>query len=380
LPLAIAFSTVSPVLPMMAVDLAHGPSDAYLVKMVVGIMGISIVIGGPLSGLLADKVPRRPLLAVSGLVFALAGFAPYFLQSLSAILLSRFVMGLAGTSIHVSGAAMVGDYFSDAERPRWMGRFAAVSMIGGVVTLLLAGWLGDRGWRDTFLIYLVGIPFALLAVSRSTGAVRSDVPVAAAAATSDSETSTSRFPFGLTFLALLMGLITFVPSIYIPFHLAKVGIRSPSSIAALLTISVVVSSLVATQFGRARQLISAAGAFCCSFAAMTLAIAMVALSMDYQLALVGLVFMGLGVAWMSPNLMASAVAAVDARHRGRTLGIVRAAHSVAPAIGVAMVEPLVSRIGVEGILIATSALAAAMLIGTAVSARGRFLSTANAAR
>jgi predicted MFS family arabinose efflux permease len=103
--------------------------------------------------------------------------------------------------------------------------------------------------------------------------------------------------------------------------------------------------------------LSAASAFGCSFAALAVGIGLIVVASTYQLAIVGLLVMGLGIAWMSPNLSASTVDAVSVDRRGLTLGVVRAAHSLAPAVGVAMLEPLVSRIGVRGVLMLNVALA-----------------------
>ncbi|API59337.1 hypothetical protein BSL82_08455 [Tardibacter chloracetimidivorans] len=74
----------------------------------------------PLSGLLADKLGRRPLLIGSGLLFAGLGVAPFFLDDIVIILATRFGLGIAAVAFSTVGATLVGDHFRPAEQPRWL--------------------------------------------------------------------------------------------------------------------------------------------------------------------------------------------------------------------------------------------------------------------
>ncbi len=368
-PVSAAFSAMVPILPKMSAALAHTATDAYVVKMLIGIIGISMVIGGPALGAVFDRVPRRPFLVAAGIAFALLGVAPYFLDDLLFMLVTRFLMGIAAITLCVSAAAMVGDCFPEEQRPTWMGLYEAVAMAAGVVILLLAGILGDLGWRLPFLLYLIGIPFAVLAwysddTSRST---RQRAATARAAGLSMNPSRPPSMPWGLVFLGVLIGIITFVPSTYIPFHLNSLGLNKPSAIAGVLIVAVLVSSVLATQFGRARRRLSAMAVFGCSFAAMAAGLALIASAPSYPIAIAGMFVLGLGQAWMPSNLMACAVEAVDEHRRGRSVGLVRAAHSLAPALGVTLAESLSHHIGARGILLGTALLALAMVAGVALT-------------
>jgi MFS family permease len=363
-PVAVAFSTMSPILPKMSAALAHDATNAYLVKMLIGIVGISMVMGGPVLGALFDRAPRRPFLVGAALAFAALGVAPYFLTDLTAMLVTRFFMGIAAMTLCVGAAAMVGDCFAPEERPHWMGLYEAGAMLGGVATLFLAGLLGDLGWRQPFLLYLLGVPLALLAWFGAKTSKPSRNP--AAHATRSDISTPMRTPWGLVLLGVLIGIITYVPTIYIPFHLNALGLRQPSAIARVIIVGVLVSSVLATQFGRLRRRLSATGAFCCSFAAMAAGLGLIALASSYSYAILGMFVMGLGLAWLPSNLMACAVEAVDESRRGRSVGLVRAAHALAPALGVTAAQGLSSHVGIEGILLSTALLAVMMLIGVAL--------------
>jgi MFS family permease len=364
-PMALAFASVTPILPKMSAALAHNATDAYLVKMMLGVIGIAMVIGAPLGGLLADKFERRRLLVTVSLVFALAGTAPFMLDNLPLILGTRLVMGLAGIFAYIVGVALVADLFEETDRARWMGIFTAVSIAGAVMATLVAGLLGDLGWRWAFLTYLIGLPVAGLAWVGLR-----NMPSERASRTMSVRGGAVRrtsFPFSLAGLALLVGIITYAPSIYLPFHLAALGAVHPSTIGLSMALTLVASTLASSLFGRARRTLSARAAFCCSFAAIAAGLAAVAIAPNYSVALLGLAVIGLGSGWLSPNLMASAADAVDESLRGRTLGVIRGAVSLAPALGVTALEPVASRVGAKGVLVLTATLAVVMLLGMAGS-------------
>lgn len=364
-PVALTYAIVSPILAKMSDELAHDATDAYFVKMILGVIGVAMVVGAPIAGLLADKLGRRPLLVGSGLLFAVAGVAPFILHNLPAILFMRFLVGIAAVAFATGGVTMVGDYFDDSERPRWMGTLLASSMVASLAAVPLAGLMGDTGWRWPFLLYLVGVPIAIVAWLGMRRA--SSAPAHAFRATVSSSRSGNerRFPIELALLGLLAGILMYLPAIYIPFQLRDLGMQNPSSVAAGLTLNLLVGAVMSSQFGWARRRFSSRALFCFSFGAMAAGVGALALAPSYALAFGGLVIMGLGGAWLYPNLLTLTIASVDEKHRGRTVGWVRGAQSVAPALGVTAFQPLVIRLGVVSALLLIAGVAALMLIGMA---------------
>jgi predicted MFS family arabinose efflux permease len=363
LPMAMSYNVVMPILADMSGQLARDDTDAYLVKMILGVIGLAIVVGAPLAGIVADRFGRRSLLLWSGLLFAGAGIAPFFLTDLAAILATRVVVGLAAAAFATAGSALVGDLFDEADRPRWMGALVSGSMVTALVTVPLSGIIGDAGWRYCFLLYLAGVPAALLAwfgtrdaaASGPSGETRVDAAKPAA----------GRFPLALTILALLVGFLIYTPAIYGSFQLKALGLQNPSSIGLMLTISAVVGALMSSQFGRIRRHFSARAMFCGSFAAFAVGMAALALAPGYHVGILGLIVIAIGVAWLSPNLL-SLSASVDPARRGQVMGLIRSAQSVAPAVGITAIELAADELGVAGILLIVSVLAAVLAVAMAI--------------
>jgi MFS family permease len=364
-PVGLAYSVVSPILAKMSDELAHDATDAYFVKMILGVIGAAMVVGAPIAGLLADKLGRRPLLVGSGLLFAVAGVAPFILHGLPAILITRFLVGIAAVAFATGGVTMVGDYFDDSERPRWMGALLATSMVAAVAAVPLAGLMGDAGWRWPFLLYLAGVPIAMVAWLGMRHASSAAAHPLGATVSPNRSGDERRFPFELALLGLLVGILMYLPAIYIPFHLRDLGMQNPSSVSVGLTLNLLVGAVISSQFGWARRRFSSRALFCFSFAAMAVGVGTLALAPNYPLAFGGLFIMGLGGAWLYPNLLTLTIASVDESHRGRTVGWVRGAQSIAPAIGVTAFQPLVIRLGVVSALLVIAGVAILLFVGMA---------------
>jgi MFS family permease len=366
-PQAIAFGAVSPVLAEMSRVLADDPADAYLVKMVVGILGVAMVVGAPIAGLLTDRIGRGPLLLGSGILFAAAGVMPAFTDHLGLILFTRFLVGLAAIAFSVAGATLIGDCFDETERPRWMGALVSTAIVAGLVAVPIAGVLGDIGWRWPFLLYLIGIPGAILGWKGAVRTAPAARPAEAAAAGAERAEAESGFPIGLVLLAFAVGMMIYLPTVYIPFHLTAIGIATPSAIGILLTVRSIVSATVASQFGRARKRFSSRALFCFTFAGTGVGMALLAIAPNLPLAVVGLVLVGAGGAWLTSNLFAVAVSGISESRRGRVMGWIGGAKSLAPALGITALEPLTRAAGVDGALMLIGAIAAAIAVGMLLS-------------
>jgi len=356
-PLAIAYTAPAPVLAKMSAELAHSAMDAYLVKMTVGILGIAMIIGAPIAGFLADTFGRRAILAGAGLLFAIAGVVPFFVQDILTIVFSRIFVGFTAMAFGTLGATIVGDYFDEDEHPYWMGILVSAAMIVSLVVVPIAGFMGDYGWRWPFLLNLIGFPVALLAW---LGVQRFPANKSREAAISGAPEKRSSVPMGLLLVAFVVGICIYTPAIYAPFRLRELGIEHPSSVGMSLTVNGVIGAVVAWFFGRARRYYSARMVFCFSFGVFGIGMAVLALAPTFYPALIGLFFIGIGMAWMPANAYSLGVAGVEEHSRGRIMGLVRSAEAAAPAIGITILEPWTRRLGFQPVLLSIAGVALLM--------------------
>jgi predicted MFS family arabinose efflux permease len=299
---ALALMGLTAVLPQIQADLAHTANDKLLVKLLGPIVGLTMVIGSPLVGFLVDRLGFRRVLITNCVVYALAGTAGLYINSLMALL-------------------------------------------GTIVLHPVIGLLGELGWRWPFVVYSLGLVLAVVAIVgfRTPGSIARP---AAAAATG--EKLLSWFPFRFIPLALVIGSITYLPTVYFPFVIRTVGVTSPTVISLVLLADSVLGALLSMQFGRSQRYFSSHMAFALSFSCTGLGMAIVAMASGYAGVVVGIMVFGCGIGWFVPNLMTSAARHVSTDRQGRTVGLIKAAHYVSAPAAIAAVEPLTRAIGPTG--------------------------------
>jgi len=135
------------------------PDIEFLSRLMLTLPSLSIALLAPFLGHMLHRLPRR-ISAVAALVlFGIAGSAGLYLQGIEALLASRAVLGIAIALLMIITTSLVGDYFTQETRHRYMGLQSAFTSIGGLLFLIGGGLLSDLGWRYPFGIYLIGILF-----------------------------------------------------------------------------------------------------------------------------------------------------------------------------------------------------------------------------
>jgi EmrB/QacA subfamily drug resistance transporter len=115
-----------------------------------------------LGGAAGDRFGRRRLLVFGTLLFALASLACALASHLALLLAARFLQGVGGAMLMPNSLAILGQTFTEEEKGRAVGIWAAASGITGALGPVLGGWLVDLGsWRA---IFLINLPIAAVAV------------------------------------------------------------------------------------------------------------------------------------------------------------------------------------------------------------------------
>jgi MFS family permease len=118
-----------------------------------------------LAGKIAGTVMSTKSVTVIGLVLlVLGGTAPYFLNSLPAILVCRGIFGIGVGLLVPLGATLVFSFFDGEARESLMGLGTVSMNTGGIVFAMLGGWVATFGWQNIFLIHLIGIILLILVV------------------------------------------------------------------------------------------------------------------------------------------------------------------------------------------------------------------------
>src|ERR671932_31421 len=143
-----AITMVGPLLLDLSRELGVALGQAGLLA---AAMSLPWALGAPFTGLLSDRLGRRPLIVLALAGIGLSTIAAAFATSFLMLLLARFAAGVFGAFGPASVMAAVGDLYPPPFLMLSYGLTAAdvapalaLVAIGTIVGNTLGGWLGDR--------------------------------------------------------------------------------------------------------------------------------------------------------------------------------------------------------------------------------------------
>lgn len=151
---------ISPVLGALT-----GPFEvsAARIGLLVSVFSLPAIVVIPLSGVLADRYGRKPVLVGGLVLFGLAGLAIALTTRFRTALVLRLLQGLGWAGVQVTTITGLGDLYSGAAEATAQGLRVAMLGISSTVMPILAGVLVAIAWQYPFLLYGLALPIALVA-------------------------------------------------------------------------------------------------------------------------------------------------------------------------------------------------------------------------
>jgi MFS family permease len=218
-----------PVLPGMMAHFRDVPGVEYLVPLMLTLPALCVALLSPIAGVVVDFFGRRKTCIGALVIYSVVGILPIFLQSLTAIIVSRAVLGAMEALIVISSTTLIGDYFHGRDREKWLANQTAVASLSSILLAFLGGALGNFGWRGAFAAYGVSIFFAIGLLLRTWEPRKSDEP------SDELASAGARFPWRtiapISLLAIFGGTMFFTMQIQVSNMLSDYyGISSPSAL------------------------------------------------------------------------------------------------------------------------------------------------------
>jgi MFS family permease len=138
------------VFPFLALYLAARGVDARKSSLIVSLLGVGAIVAGPLSGGIADRWGRRPVILGALLGSAIASAYLGLVQSLLLIAPGVFVFGLCAMMVFPAVNATVADLVPAEEVQRGYGLLYWAQNTGIAVSSLVGGLLATRSWTLLF--------------------------------------------------------------------------------------------------------------------------------------------------------------------------------------------------------------------------------------
>jgi MFS family permease len=220
---------LGPSLPAMQAYFKDVPGADYLVPLTMTapmlmMAGLSIFVGE-----LADRFGRKRLLVASTTLYAVVGTAPMYLDSLTAIIASRFALGVMEAVLMTISTTMIGDYYEGRQRERFMSLQTTVAATSAFLLNTLGGAIAEHGWRAPYAVFAVSLLLAPLMViylwEPTTRATMSAEQFA--------EDTLSFKPRLLAFicsLAVVEGFVFLTVPVHFGYLHGAIGVQSPAQI------------------------------------------------------------------------------------------------------------------------------------------------------
>jgi len=338
-----AGATIAPGLPGLFEHFKDHPDADYLTRFILTVPGLAIAISAPIAGVMADKLGRRVLLQVGVALYIVAGSAGLWLDALSWLLVSRFLLGISVGMVMVCSTALLTDHFQGAERDRAMGIQSSAMAAGGIVFISAGSILADISWRAPFGVYLMPVmlfPLIYWFITKpppgieEPGVVEDHFPV-----------KHSVLMYALGFITMIM--FYFIPT-QLPFLAIELGADSLKYAGFAVVFSQIFASVASANYQRLRAAISNQAILLFSFLAMSIGFLMLSQATTLTGMFLSMPLLGIGLGFNFPNLTIWLMSRVPSTMRGRASGGLTTAVFLGQFLSPLISQPLVKLYGLSG--------------------------------
>ena len=335
-----------------------------LSRLMITFPSLSIALLAPFLGHLLHHLPRRGAAVAALLLFAAAGGAGLYLETMESLLLSRALLGVAIAILMIVTTSLVGDYFSHESRHRYMGLQSAFTSAGGLLFLIGGGWLSDIGWRYPFGIYLVGILFIPLVL-------RFIVEPSHPKEEMESDAEGGRL-FGIYLLAFALMLIFYILPTQMPFLMINHFGASGALTGAIISTAFVFNALGALSFAPFKRRFGFGTIYLIGMAVIGVGFVLIGLVRDVHLFFFTSPIMGFGGGLLMTNVTAWMLSRSQRKRRVKSSGYLSSALFMGQFFSPLIFHPAVVHFGVQDFFIAVGAVLLGIAATALFAARERF--------
>ena len=316
-------AAVSTALPLISE--AFPETSDMVISLIMALPSLGVVITGLFIGAIADRFGKAKTLAISLVLFTVAGLSGMAASSMEMLLVGRFVMGIGMGGVTTSSTALVADYFSGEKQTRVLGMQSAAIGLGILVMNTIGGMLALGGWRAPFAVYASGIILIILLAlfvrepaprgdaSEPDGASSEDGPVGESPDKADRSAGSRgviAMCFFFTFVTLTMNFI--VPS-KTPYLVAEFG--GDSVVTGLFLGATGIASMLASlSYARIVPKVGARLLLVIGFALNAIGMLLMGIAWSLWLVILGGILVNVGAGFMIPliaNMIADASTPAD---------------------------------------------------------------------
>lgn len=337
--------TIVSSLPLISHTFSNIPHIEFLSKLMLTIPSIIIALFSPFAGHIVDKWGRLKPLYVGILLFVLGGSSGFYLHDFNAILVGRAVLGLGVSLIMTSSTALVGDYFDEQARHKFMSKQGMVVGFGGIIFITLGGLLAQLHWSYPFAIYfipLLFLPFLLGSLYEPEKHTHNQ----------DLELESKLLPVYITAF-FVMVLFYMLPTQF-PYLIVNTLGGKPQTIGFVIATAMIFNALTAMKYSKIKARLSYLQIYAATF--MLFALGLFIISQASSIANLYFATMPLGMAFglLLVNTNAWFLSKVPPSKRGKASGLLTSSFFLGQFASPLLLEPIVVVYGIQGLFLIIS--------------------------
>ncbi len=305
-------AAIAPALPLISE--AFPDSSEMTISLIVTLPSLAIALTGFLVGYLADRFGKVRTMVISLLLFSIAGVTGYFLNSITSILIGRFILGIGIAGISVAATALIAEYYTGFKREKIIGLQTASMGIGILFLETGGGLLADIGWREPFLIYLVGFVIVsdVILTMREPGDKGYVKPNEMTGIT---KRNTILVCYVTIFLAFA---VAFLLPTKLPYYMEQMG-ATPLISGIMLGWHGICESVCCLMYHRISSRLSRTAMISSGFLMIGIGFCMLYITGSYLLVAISVGLIGAGVGMMTPTLVSWLATTVSSQTSGKIM-------------------------------------------------------------
>lgn len=329
-------------LPQLKDYFIHINDIEFYSRLMLTLPSLVIAILAPFIGHMIFKFGKKRSTLYALSIFSISGSAGLYLNSIESLLFSRAIFGIGVASLMIVSTSLVGDYFKEHERHRFMGFQSAFTAFGGILFVSGGGYLSDISWRYPFGIYLIGALLLPLVYK-----YLKEVKITSTNESEEENIAVDSKMFFVYALAFFFMLIFFILPTQIPFLLIETFHTSASTAGMIIAIAFFSNAMGAMFFSKLKVRYSYSTIYLIGLLITGLGFSAIGIVDSVRVFFITSPIVGFGGGIMMTNMTAWMLSKTNLKKRVKTSGYFTSSLFLGQFFSPILFHPIVSRMAVQ---------------------------------
>lgn len=352
-----AGAAISPALGSIAAHFHE--ADPVLIKLVLTVPSLMIIPFSFFSSYLTRKISKRTIVLLGLSIYVIGGVGAQFTNTIEMLLAFRLLLGAGVGLVMPLSFTLISDHFHGKERTKMMGYNTAFSNIGGIITMLLAGYLASFGWRIPFNVYWMGLGIFLLVLFY----LPKNEPIKAQSGKAKAKMPLSVFGYALAACFIMLAYYAVATNMALYLEQSKLGSSQTAGLVmSFTTVGGMITSLILVRL----QTLFKDYLMAVALLAMAIAFGVLTFSYSVPIILISVCVIGFGQGITFPLINVKVLGTIDPELSDRVISVVSSMIYVGQFLSPVVLDSISSLAGIPTIRFQYSVLAVSLILSVGV--------------